>query len=343
MREPPRATGDLTRERAAGSDSGTRSRRRFLRYAGAAGASLLLAGCGSSDEPQPETETEAETETRDRVRVESVAANEQRQFELGSGDVFEDTLIDISAPGADAQIYARGDDWAIRNVGFRGESDRGYYEDGYTFLIDALGTGVVDTVYLGDGVAVDGIRKGGIHVNYHHTGHIDFENLYVAGWSDNGIYAAGMAEDQRDGGEGTVAIRNSYLRDNNIAHLRVASDGSTVDNCVVHNTNRVPEHPMNGGVVSSRGVYTGYGEPSDVVTVRNTDITVTPENTNGRPTAVESGTVDEWGPLSTVRVVQSRLQGAIRGRQVMTENIEPTPTTALPSGVPPDVGTLLSV
>jgi hypothetical protein len=146
-----------------------------------------------------------------------------------------------------------------------------------------------------------------------------------------------MAEDSWGGGEGSIAFENCYLRDNNISHLRIASDGTTVDNCVIHNTNNVPLHPVQGGVVNSRGIYTGYGEYEDIVEVRNTHIDVTPDNTNGGASAVQTGYSSTWGRLSQIYLTDCQIKGSIGEPDWITrENVGSDPSTSIPVKCPTD-------
>lgn len=248
----------------------------------------------------------------ERYDVLKIPRNRSRKINVSGDETVEDIVVDIRAPNADACIVARGSGWVIRNVRFVGSTDLGAKSGGFANLIDAQGNGRIENVYMGDGVSDDGIWRGGIGVGTPHSGHIDVQDCYLAGWTDNAIYAATMAEEQFDNaGHGTLTIDRCYLRDNNIAHLRIASDGTVVRNTVIENTNDA--HTIDGGPVNSRGVYTGYGDPEQVVTIENCNICVTAENTNGIAHALVSGTHDKWGPCSTLNIVSSNIKGKVVG------------------------------
>jgi hypothetical protein len=257
----------------------------------------------------------------------TVSSGERRTINVGSNETLENVIIDISAADADARILAEGDGWTVRNVGFRGSSDVSN-EGGYPNVFLASGNGVIENLYLGDGVAADGVRKGGIGVPKSHSGHIEIRNAYIARWTGNSIYAATPAES--DGGGGSISVHNSYFRDNTISHIRIANDDSYLEDCVITNTNNVPQHPW--GTSFSRGLWSLYGDTSQVVEIRNCDIDITNENSNGGGDAVVSVTSE---PMSQFRLVDSDIKGNMTEMaNITTENCGESPTTKVPSGVP---------
>ncbi|WP_254663026.1 hypothetical protein, partial [Haladaptatus sp. W1] len=280
------------------ADSDSVDRRSYLKLTGAA----AVAAAGTGMATGVTTAKEYETIT--------IPANTAKQFTVGSGETFENKLIDISASGADVRIVASGSDWTIRNVGVTGEADTsgphppGKNLGGYPNLITASGTGTIEHVYLGDGVSGDMVRKGAIGIPKSFAGHIDITEVTMNGWTGNAIYAGGAAKSS--GGGGTLAFDRCLMKNNNISHLRIATDGTTVKNTVIYNTNDVPLHPINGGVVNSRGVYDGYGTESDVVTFENCDIDCTDSNTNGAASALVAA-------HTTFKVKNSQVKGSLIG------------------------------
>lgn len=257
--------------------------------------------------------------TREKYDVLDIPTNGSRKISISDNETIENLVVDIRAHNADACIVARGSGWVIRDVIFVGSTDLGAESGGFSNLVDAQGNGRIENVYMGDGVSNDGIWRGGIGVGTSHSGHIDIRDCYLAGWTDNAVYAATMAEEQLDSaGYGTITIDRCYLQNNNIAHLRIASDGTLVRNTVIENTNDT--HTIDGGPVNSRGIYTGYGGPEQVVSIKNCDICVTPENTNGIAHALVSGTHDRWGPCSTLNVVESNIEGEVVGHVVINND-----------------------
>lgn len=286
-------------------------RRSYIKLLGATGATLAGAGAMSGVAGAKD------------YRTVTVPSGGRKVFRVGSGETLENLLIDCTASNADARIVASGTGWTIRNVGFKGEMDHGA-SGGYPNHIAASGEGRIENVYVGNGV-VGGTRKGGIGVGANHSGHIDLVRTHIAGWSDNGIYAAGMARPGSSGGHGTLAFDSCYLHDNNVSSLRIASDGTTVKNTVVHNTGNAPT-VSTCGCVNARGVYDGYGTESDVVTFDNVDIKCTDANTNGGTSALVAA-------KTTFEVKNSQVDGDLIGN-VNTTNVGSNPDVTPPEGVP---------
>ncbi|WP_435152596.1 hypothetical protein [Haladaptatus sp. DFWS20] len=293
-------------------------RRSYLELTGATALTIAGAGMAAGSASAAEYET---------IKI---PAGTQKQFQVGSGETFENKLIDISAAEADARIVASGSDWTIRNIGFKGAADMsgphspGENLGGYPNLIAASGTGTIEHVYLGDGVSGDMVRKGAIGVSSSHSGHIDLNEVTMNGWTGNAIYAGGAAKSS--GGGGSLTFDRCLLKNNNISHLRIATDGTTVKNTVIYNTEDVPLHPINGGVVNSRGVYDGYGTESNVIEFENCHIDCTDANTNGGASALAA-------TKTTFRVTNSQVKGQLIGN-VETTNVGENPSHEPPKGAP---------
>ncbi|MFD1514280.1 hypothetical protein [Halomarina rubra] len=284
------------------------------------------------------------TDTASAAEYETItlSSGERQSYRLGSGDTLENVLIDASAPEADVAIRAEGDGWAIRNVGIKGRFDIGASTGGIKYVISAEGNGVIENVYMGDGHE-DGIWKGAMISGPDHAGHIDIRNCNVAHWTANAIYAAGSGRitepGKTDGQGGNYTFENCFFKNNNIAHLRLAADGTEVIGCTFVNSSDVPGHPNtsggDSGVVNSRGIYTGYGDPSQIITVRDCDVRITDNNTNGAASAFVSGSHSTYGELSTIDVQDSQVMGDIRGDHVEVDSsVGSSPDTSVPSGVP---------
>ncbi len=313
-----------------GASEGGYRRRGYLKLVGSTAAAAAAIGSSAT----------AAAADYDTV---TVGQGERRTISLGDGDTLEDTLFDVSAQGANLFIRASGSDWTIRNVGVKGSFDRDA-NDGQVMRCDvpsSSGEALIENVYLADGVGED-TNKTAINVGPDHAGHIECRNLAVARWSSNAIYAAGFGRIREpgttDGAGGTIAFRNSYFCNNNIAHLRLAADGTEVENCVFENTSDVPPIPTSHGggsdVVNSRGIYTGYGDPSQTITVKNCDFNITSSNTNGAASVAISGNHATYGELTTVRLVDCQTQGRIVGDNVETENVGNSPDTTPPDAAP---------
>ncbi|PLK22216.1 hypothetical protein CYV19_00040 [Natronobacterium gregoryi SP2] len=240
-----------------------------------------------------------------------VGPGEFWQHRLSEGETFENVLIDITAQGAQAKIWATGiSDFEIRNVGWLGRWDT---RERHAFIHAACsGHGVIENVYMGDGAASTNYPNSptGVFVNRRHSGHIDIDNLHVQHVADNAVYAS---EPTRTGG-GTVDIRNSYARDMQPAAWRVPG-GSTVENCVAINCHR--------------GVWVRYGEidviDCDLQGNRVGDMVAHASGIAGHAAPVINAENTAWG----TDTVQS--SGAINGSSVgSTRRTDPEDVDGVP-------------
>lgn len=100
-------------------------------------------------------------------------------------EAVRNVIFDESAEGANATLEVSGDDWAIENVGFRGN------EDGPQIVAD--GGGTIDNVYLGDGA------ESGIVLE--NPEEVDVGNVAIEDASE-GVYAVEDPADEEDVVEG---------------------------------------------------------------------------------------------------------------------------------------------
>ncbi len=198
-------------------------RRSYLKVA--AGAALLSAvGVGSA----------AAGEDYDVIEV---SAGDTYRVQLGDGDTLENTLIDISADGAQYQITATGSDWEIRNVGVSGVWDAHEKAEPISVSVpDAGGSARIENLYLGDG-AHDDTYPGatGIFVSPNHAGVLEIDRVNIQGYPDNAIYGSGPGNPSNhstQGAGGEVHITNSFAADCRAGGFRIGTDGSYAENCV---------------------------------------------------------------------------------------------------------------
>ncbi len=203
-------------------DNSLLGRRSYLKVAAGA-AALGIASTGA-----------AADEDYDVIEV---SAGDTYSVTLGSGDTFENTLIDITARGAKYQINASGSDWLIRNVGVRGEWDGYSKAEPLIASVSRNGTGRIENLYLGDG-APDDTYPGatGIYVANSHAGVLEIDRVNIQGYPDNAIYGSSPGDLSRHpsggGGGGEVHITNSYAADCRAGGFRIGSSGSYAENCV---------------------------------------------------------------------------------------------------------------
>ncbi|UPV99560.1 hypothetical protein M0R88_13665 [Halorussus gelatinilyticus] len=300
----------MAREKTA-RDCGTRAvnRRSFLGAAGAGivgvfGVSVLAAGVADATD----------------YRTITVPAGETRTFSVGSGQTFENALIDMTAEGASARIDASGDDWTVRNVAFAGNHPGGHYL--FTPAVSTGGTARVENLYMGDGQTARS-GKGAIRVNGRdHYGTLNVHNVHVAHFIDNGLHGTDHGYSYRGRRGGVVNVHDSYFDSNNVSNVRVGSpDGRTchVENCVVKGGDTRPcgvgcSAP---GTTTSRGVWAWWGP----VEVTDSDVGGSPAGVEqdgraGNPEIISENT--RWGyDADTSRVpagVPMTAEAAVGGR-----------------------------
>ena len=237
---------DENRERTNDGDDSSRSlvdRREYLKLTGASAAAFAggFAATGTATAAPTNTGSVSgsgysTTDHGDYIEV-TVGQGGQWTCSLDSGDVLSNYLIDISASNANAQISPTGSGWTVENVGFKGVSDdAGTMPNKHiTPLVTSGGTGTIRHLYMGDG-AVSDRRKGAIWVNPDHAGELLIQEVYLAGWADNGLYgsAPGNGSDHvQPGNGGTVKVSDSYSGFNRISNFRLGTTGSYLDNCVM--------------------------------------------------------------------------------------------------------------
>ncbi|WP_255190681.1 hypothetical protein [Natronobeatus ordinarius] len=204
-----------------GSTDGFLHRRSYLKLAGAAAA----VSTGTAV---------AATATAAEYDVIELDPGERRVVRVNSGETFENVLFDVSANGAGVAITARGTNWTIRNIGFRGRHSL----DGPIFGVADTGDGesTIENVYMGDGTDAPRQQRypsHGIWVAPDHSGHLEIDGVYVYDANDNAFYASAPGSNG-NGRLGSVHIKNCYARDNWVSSFRLAR--GRVENCVAVNT-----------------------------------------------------------------------------------------------------------
>ncbi|KTG10896.1 hypothetical protein AUR64_06860 [Haloprofundus marisrubri] len=210
------------------------------------------AGEGRGDTPDEEEQAE-EADDEEEVggnEYETIVvdAGETHDERVWGGETLENVLYDITADGAALNIDASGTDWAIRNIGIRGEYEDPSMDNLFTFEVtDDDATGLVENVYAAEG----SYETDFAFVRKAHEGELTIRNVYLEGWQE-GIYgsAPGIAD---GGGDGPVYIENCYAKNNGVANYRLGSDGSYVRDSVAH----VDERTSYSGY--SRGVWVRNG------------------------------------------------------------------------------------
>ncbi|WP_265107832.1 hypothetical protein [Halosolutus halophilus] len=281
------------------------SRRSYLTAAAAGTAAMVAAGTGMASE--------------DDYEVVTVPAGGTFRRKLRDGDVLENVLIDISAKGAAYDIDARGSDWTIRNVGVKGAWDHEHPTSPIRVAADAGSTCRIENVYLGDGVIPDlpsSSNPTGIYAWWYHAGTIEIDRVNIQEHPDNGIYgsAPGNSSDHPNpGGGGELHVTNSYVRAGKTAGIRLGTDGSYAENCVVWSN-------------AHRGFW-GYYNDTELI---DCDL-------GGSPTDIHAGS-RSWnaGPSATVTVENCRFGSTNRATSSnrIVGSSAGKPEHRMPDGVP---------
>jgi hypothetical protein len=262
---------------------------------------------------------------------ETIVVNEDNTHSivLRDGDVVENKLIDITAPGASWAIDCWGDGWKLRNVGIEGKVDRpigpkkglrpGCPEDGH---------GLVENCYFSGRTSDMGWSWdfGNCWIKAKHAGHIDFRRVTVVDAADNGIYGTGPnKDDSPKRGHGTATIEKCHAENNGNGNFRLGGAGAEIVNSTVLIDGKTPPttHPNPHG---ARGI---VAEGADAIEVRNCDVSF--QGTDGYGVAA----IDSWTD-TPIDVYDSRVTGPI-GDSVVLHNSKHGANAANPTphpGVP---------
>lgn len=155
---------------------------------------------------------------------------------LSDGGTFQNKIIEASGG---VTITAEGSGWAIRNIGIRGMVGGGT-------PIKVKGDGIIENVYLGDGVS----GGSGVFIHPDHSGTIRVRGSHFAGFDEHAVYGSAPGNGSshpNPGGGGTYVAQDCYVT-NCISGFRTGTSGSKVENCVVDvGTLRSPvNHSGNG-------------------------------------------------------------------------------------------------
>lgn len=240
-----------------------------------------------------------------------IPSGESKKFIVGPGKSFRNKLIDATADGATLNIITEGNGWEVKCIGVRGavNSDR-------TIKVNTDGgSGLIENVYLGDGATHEshaGTRPTAIWTHWEHSGDVTVRNVNAQGWRKGAIAANNPGTPSghpNDGKGGTVKVEDSYFNSNEIADVRLGSDGSYAENCVMAST-------------IHRGVWGYYGNTS----LRNCDV-------HGHVIVGHN----QYGTGAEMELVNTRVGGMI-ATKTSSDNIignsAGEPRSRMPDGVP---------
>ena len=145
--------------------------------------------------------------------------------------------------GGRLQCIASGD-FTLRNVTVKGVNEG---EGTFRFDVrDPKATGLVENL-----TALDGGQTLGIFVGRQHAGELILRNCRIGGFYNNGLY--GSAPGKPSGGGGAVKVEGGLFKNNNIAQVRIGTDGSYVKGTKIVVDGHVPPRESDGAI-NSRGI-----------------------------------------------------------------------------------------
>jgi hypothetical protein len=279
---------------------GLLDRRSYMKLAGTTTAAAAFAGIASADGDDYDV-IEAEGQT----------------IQIGDGETFENTLIDVSN-GNGVLLNVTGADATIRNVGISGL----YRADGFAISINTnAGDVLIENVYLGDGANKDGESfvhgPGAIFMHRDSNADVTFRNCNVQGWPNNGFYCSNTANG------GSVRFEACYGKNNGVATFRCASADDAIVDCVAYNddTDYSTENGGWGGYTEQHGRPVWAWSPGPV-TIENSQFAAGPY-----PAAL----LTHEG--SSIEFQSGAYSGGTQG-QVQIGDVGSDPDLSVPEGVP---------
>lgn len=165
--------------------------------------------------------------------------------------LFENFIFDFSTAGHGGMTYVLGTgEFTVRNVHVKGPVPA----DTSAFRFEVVSRdshGLVQNLVAKDGSEPESSSVG-IYVGSDHGGTLTFRNCDVWNFPNNGLYASSPGrEDAGAGANGPVHVEGGSYRNNNIANVRLGSNGSYVRDAEIV-IDEVP--PALRGEVNARGV-----------------------------------------------------------------------------------------
>ena len=288
-----------------------------------------------------------------------IPENTHRTYSIGHGrehgQGFENVLFDVDRRGAGVAINT----WRgayLRNVGVKGANSKGRDQNaqhtqfaGGAGFMRCRGTTIIEDCYFGDGV-IAGVAAPfctvGVDFGDDEEAELIVKNTNIGGWSETAFHASAYAE---QGNDGHLSIENSYLHNNNIAHVRAVGNAE-IKRSVIANHNAVRPVNTTAGdtrIINSRGLHargTRHTNTS-LVLVDDCDIAVTNSNTcppDWEQIPTEEESVQSHSSCaasaanaenSPIVITNSRVSGSLSGDTRLT-NVSGSPEIAPPAGVP---------
>jgi hypothetical protein len=243
----------------------------------------------------------------------------------GTGALFENVTVDLTAPGATPGVHVGGDDDVqIHDVRFVG---RGIHPDSapqpcgntaipgcdtnpdvtgalYPIVRSPDGTGVVKNVVAHNGGLMGTYSRGGVFVGVSTKGTLTLEDCVFTGFSGNGLYCSRT--------NGVVRVEGGSFRNNDVSQVRLGSEGSYVQGAEVVVDAETSTSPNPTDALNQRGVrFEGAKIDDSNPAIRDCDVTIatTPNSGGG---VVASTTAGEFTVENTrVQVDAGRTPGVL--------------------------------
>jgi len=231
------------------NDTSLMGRRSYLKLAGAtaAAASVGTGAVSAAENDYEVIEARGQTVTID------------------SGQTWENKLIDLGN-GNTITIIAKGTNWTVRNIGFRGTlgATGTAPNSGTVFGIADTGDGTstLENIFWGRGNPdrPSNERPLMMWVDPDHSGHLDVKNVHFGHAGCNGIYGSAPAY---NGNGGTIHIDSCYAYDNHHTAFRIGDNGCKITDSVIYKS---------GTRAANRGIWVWSGNYGGGATIENTHV-----------------------------------------------------------------------
>lgn len=165
----------------------------------------------------------------------TVSSGELLEVSVNDDEILSNIVYDITASGAGVHIDAFGTGWEISDIGVKGLQEK----DVPIITAGASdgGAGLIEHVYLGDGIDPSFSDSGGLAspaANVHsdpqgafHEGHITFRKVFAKQFGHGGIRVNDTTIQDTDR-SGEVLIERCYSRSSNMAQFLLGQEGHVV-------------------------------------------------------------------------------------------------------------------
>lgn len=177
----------------------------------------------------------------------------------------------------------------IKNLTHKGEVDGSDYWSRIGVWAESGATLVFENFNRPDGAAPD-TDHGGFYVPDNHEGELLFKCCHVEGFSNNGLYGSSA--------NGVVGVEGGLWRNNNVASIRLGSDGSYVRGSTIVHDEPIPTD--SGGGNNGRGIW--IRESGSNIQIDDCDITFRDVDGATGPILMHGDASSSTGSITNVRI-----------------------------------------